>query len=159
MTVLHTSTPKTTLCGNSELSERVAFKHLGFRSVHRIASEIVLSNIYPKQKVPDGLFDTGDGSVAVEVKRITNVMHVETLLNALQKVHARLVEDFDVKVFHIVLQTRESGQRDKVSCIVKDAHGIMKKLVPCIPYVHSTGPKLFVHVQKVEDCLFDCIGS
>ena len=152
------SAQKTTLCDNSELSERVAFQRLGFRLAQQIASESVLSNIYPKQKVPDGLFGTKNGSVAVEVKRITNVMHTGTLVNALQKVHARLVEDFDVKVFHIVLQTRESGQRDKVSCIVKDAHGIMKKLVPCVPYVHSTGPRLFVHVQKVEDCLFKHIG-
>ena len=53
-------------------------------------------------------------------------MHKDTVYNALEKVHADLANSFDLKEVHIVFQTRENGVRDKVNCVSKDVHGIIK---------------------------------
>tara|TARA_B100001057_G_C22371971_1_gene765000 strand:- start:153 stop:608 length:456 start_codon:yes stop_codon:yes gene_type:complete len=148
----------TSLCCNSFPSEVLAFKKLGFARVNQVADEQKLSTIYPRQKVPDSIFSTTDGNVAVEVKRIKNVMHKDTVLNALSKVHHKIVQDFNIKVFHIVFLTRETGKRDKVNCVTRDVHGIMKKHINVVPYKLNTGPHVFVHVIKANSDVFRNIG-
>ena len=146
------------LCSNSEYSERLAFEFLGFKPNDRIATEKALSALYPKRKVPDAIFKSKRGNIAVEVKRIKNVMHKDTVNNALEKVHADLATKFNLKEVHVVFQTRENGQRDKVSCVLRDAHGIIKKICTTIPYTLKSGVKLVVHVQKVGEDPFKNIG-
>ena len=149
---------KNSLCENSEKSEIAAFRHLGFLPENIIASEMILSQLYLRRKVPDCIFSTIHGNVAVEVKRIKNVVHKDTVLNALEKVHTELVRDFDIKIFHIVFQARGIGNRDKVSNVIRDVHGILKKIIPCIPYKMENGVKLYIHVQKVSEHEFENIG-
>lgn len=147
-----------TLCSNSDYSERLAFEFLGFKPNDQIASERALSALFPKRKVPDAIFKSKRGNVAVEVKRVKNVMHKDTVYNALEKVHADLAHSFDLKEVHIVFQTRENGVRDKVNCVSKDVHGIIKKTCATDPYVLTSGVKLIVHVQKVGEVPFKNIG-
>ena len=146
------------LCDNSELSEKIAFSFLGFKDENRLASELLLSKLYPRRRVPDSIFATEEGNVAVEVKRVKNVMHKDTVVNALEKIHLDIVSDFDIKSYHIVFQTRGSGSRDKVNKVVRDAHGIMKRLVSQVPYQTKNGVRIFVHVQKVGQLPFINIG-
>lgn len=147
-----------TLCSNSDYSERLAFAFLGFKPKDQIASERALSLLFPKKKVPDAIFKSKRGNVAVEVKRIKNVMHKDTVNNALEKVHSELANSFDLKEVHIVFQTRENGTRDKVNCVSRDVHGIIKKTFTSTPYTLESGVKLFVHVQKVDETPFKNIG-
>lgn len=147
-----------TLCGNSELSEKIAFSFLGFRNENVLASETILSHIYRGKRVPDSIFETVKGNVAVEVKRVKNVMHMDTVINALEKMHAEIVQDFKIRHYHIVFQTRGTGMRDSVTKVTRDAHGILKKLVPSIPYKTKNGVLVFAHVQKVGERPFKNIG-
>ena len=149
---------KKTLCSNSEISENLAFSFLGFRDENRIVSESELALIYRRQRVPDSIFKTDLGNVAVEVKRVKNVIHKDTVINALEKINTAIVYDFKLKHFYIVFQTRESGQRDSVNNIIRDVHGILKKILPSIPYKAKNGVKIYVHVQKVGDLPFENIG-
>lgn len=146
------------LCNNSELSEKIAFSFLGFKDENRIVSEHLLSKIYPRRRVPDSIFETEEGNVAVEVKRVKNVMHQDTVINALEKIHLDVISDFSIKYYHIVFQTRGSGKRDKVNNVVRDVHGIMRKLVSNTPYQTKNGVRVFVHVQKVGELPFMNIG-
>jgi len=150
--------PKRSLCQNSEYSEVLAFQKLGFTLKNQVASETLLSTRYPNQKVPDAIFAMVGGNVAVEVKRVKNVMHKDTVINALGKMHPGIVRDFKIKHYHIVFQTRGNGARDKVACVVRDVHGILKKVIPTIPYRLPTGPTLFIHVQRVGETAFTNIG-
>lgn len=147
-----------TLCRNSDYSERLAFEFLGFKPKDQIASERALSALFPKKKVPDAIFKSKCGNVAVEVKRVKNVMHKDTVYNALEKVHAGLTHLFELKEVHIVFQTRENGVRDKVNCVSRDVHGIIKKARATNPYILDYGVKLIVHVQKVGEIPFKNIG-
>ena len=148
----------TSLCNNSFASEILAFQKLGFEKRNQVADEKVLSTIYPRQRVPDSIFATTDGNVAVEVKRVKNVMHKDTVLNALSKVNDKIVEDFGIKVLHIVFLTRETGTRDKVSCVTRDVHGIMRKHMDTVPYTLKAGPRVYVHVIKANPGVFRNIG-
>ena len=156
--IVTTNPPKRSLCENSEYSERLAFQKLGFTWRNQIASETHLSTCYPNQKVPDAIFSTIDGNIAVEVKRVKNVMHKDTVVNAIGKMHAAIVNDFNIKQYHIVFQTRGNGARDKVTCVVRDVHGILKKMITTVPYRLQTGPTLFIHIQKVGETAFTNIG-
>ena len=146
------------LCKNSELSEKIAFSFLGFKDENRIVSEHLLSKLYPRRRVPDSIFETEEGNVAVEVKRVKNVMHQDTVINALEKIYLDIVSDFNIKYYHIVFQTRGSGSRDKVNNVVRDVHGIMRKFVSKAPYQTKNGVRVFVHVQKVGELPFMNIG-
>jgi hypothetical protein len=146
------------LCTNSDYSERLAFQFLGFKPGDQIATERALSALYPKRKVPDAIFNSKRGNVAVEVKRVKNVIHKDTVNNALEKVHADLANCFNLKEVHVVFQTRENGQRDKVPCVLRDVHGIIKKTYTSFPYMLKSGVKLIVHVQKVGEGPFQNIG-
>lgn len=146
------------LCTNSDYSEILAFEYLGFKPKDQIASEKALSMLYPRRKVPDAIFKTKNGNVAVEVKRVKNVMHKDTVINALEKVHADLALFFNLKEVHVVFQTREKGTRDKVHCVLRDVHGIVKKTCKTVPYSLVSGVKLTVHVQKVGEEPFRNIG-
>ncbi len=146
------------LCTNSDYSERLAFQFLGFKPGDQIATERVLSALYPRRKVPDAIFKSKRGNVAVEVKRVKNVMHKDTVNNALEKVHSDLANFFNLKEAHVVFQTRENGQRDKVPCVLRDVHGIIKKTYTSFPYMLKSGVKLVVHVQKVGEGPFKNIG-
>ena len=146
------------LCNNSELSEKIAFSFLGFKDENRIVSEHLLSRIYPRRRVPDSIFETEEGNVAVEVKRVKNVMHQDTVINALEKIHLNIVSDFSIKYYHIVFQTRGSGERDKVNNVIRDVHGLMRKFVSKAPYQTKNGVRVFVHVQKVGELPFMNIG-
>ena len=148
----------TQLCGNSFASEILAFQHLGFTKYNQLADENLLSRLYPRQRVPDSIFATVDGNVAVEVKRVKNVMHKDTVINALSKMHKTIINDFDIKFFHIVFQTREFGPRDKLINVTRDVHGIMKKECKSIPYKIHNGPKVFIHVMKADPKVFKNIG-
>ena len=85
-------------------------------------------------------------------------MHKDTVYNALEKMHSELANSFDLKEVHIVFQTRENGMRDKVNCVSRDVHGIIKKTYTTNPYTLESGVKLFVHVQKVGETPFKNIG-
>ena len=99
------------------------------------------------------------GNVAVEVKRVKNVVHTDTVVNALAKLHSKLIQDFDVKVYNIVFQTRCNGKRDQVRNVRKDVHGVMKRLNYEPPYkIGHNGTKIFIHVQKVDEQCFQNIG-
>ena len=147
-----------TLCSNSDYSERLAFEFLGFKPKDQIASERALSVLFPKKKVPDAIFKSIRGNIAVEVKRVKNAMHKDTVYNALEKVHSELANSFDLKEVHIVFQTRENGMRDKVNCVSRDVHGIIKKTCTINPYILESGVRLFIHVQKVGETPFKNIG-
>ena len=146
------------LCNNSELSENIAFSFLGFKDENRLVTEHLLSKIYPRRCVPDSIFETEEGNVAVEVKRVKNVMYQDTVINALEKMNSYIVSDFSIKYYHIVFQTRGSGERDNVNNVVRDVHGIMRKLVSNTPYQTKNGVRVFVHVQKVGELPFMNIG-
>ncbi len=158
LTAYHTFTMNTSLCDNSFASELFAFKKLGFAKSNQVADEKILSALYYRQRVPDSIFSSNDGNVAVEVKRVKNVMHKDTVMNALSKMHDKIVSDFDIKIFHLVFLTRESGKRDNVNCVIRDVHGIMKKHIDTVPYKLNSGPRVFVHVIKADSEVFKNIG-
>ena len=158
MTLLLTRDNGNTLCENSKLSEKLAFSFLGFQNENRIVPESLLSVIYPRRRVPDSIFATDAGNVAVEVKRIKNVMHKDTVINALEKIHPDIVRDFDIKYYYIVFQTRATGKRDSVTSVTRDVHGIMKRLLPSVPYKTKNGVKVLAYVQKVGELPFKNIG-
>jgi len=151
------SVPIRSLCANSDISEKLAFQFLGYKQMHQVVSEVVLSNLYPKSKVPDAIFSTIHGNAAVEVKRVKNVMHKDTVVNAIEKLGLNIVKDFNIKTFHMVFQTRENAHRNKVKFVLNDVHGILKKMLDSFPY-KKHGVKIYVHVQKVGEVPFKNIG-
>ena len=149
---------KDSLCENSYLSELKAFEFLELKKKDQIISEKELSLLFPRKKVPDAIFKSKRGNIAIEVKRIKNMVHKDTVQNALNKVHADMASFFSIKEVHLIFQTREEGQRDKICCVLRDVHGIIKKQYKVFPYELEYGSKLFVHVQKVKDDVFKNIG-
>ena len=156
------------LSTNSDLSETKAFEMLQFGNVTPLVSERELQRIYPRKKIPDAVFGVKpqNFAVAVEVKRVSNRLRRDTLIHAIEKLalNPKLVTDFRIKAYHIVLQTRSLGKNDNVIQIVRDAHAIMQgkelgKHVSGIPYkLGYNGPLIHIHIQKVGQDCFENIG-
>lgn len=116
-----------TLGSAAAASEAYAFAYL--RAMHFVSSMVTdeqsLVRLHPGQRVPEGIFrsHSGDQCASVEVKRIPSLQRADgtrawhggfawkaTIVSAMEKAHAGIVDAHGVRVHHIVLCTPDDAR-------------------------------------------------
>ena len=131
----------------------------------QVLSERELMNMYPRKKVPEAVFLSGErsGLCTVEVKRVIGLSHLDgkyrgngfvwkrTIESAVDKAHSELVETHGIVEHHVVLCVPAGRQIGKRLC----AHSL-RAAVQHLESGRSSCATRRVHIHIVEApaCVF-----